>query len=112
MGATRSSPPGGTTPIKRRGWYPYLSHSQNVMIVAEHLCMINAGYYLYPLLCYCEIIPSVPPFLHHAYNVPTLPMYFCENFGHHMVYFMKYLSVLRQPTLIFSHHDLDVVIFV
>jgi len=32
-------------------------------------------------------------------------MYFCENFDHHMVYFMKYLSVLRQPTLIFSHHE-------
>merc|ERR1719483_327824 len=93
--ATRSSPPGLT-----KGWYPYLSHSQNVMTVAEHLCMINAGYYLYPLLCYCEIIPSVL-LLHYAYNVPTLPMYFCENFGHHMVYFMKYLSVLRQPTLIF-----------
>merc|ERR1712008_556224 len=33
--ATRSSPPGGTTPINERGWYPYLSHSQNVMTVAE-----------------------------------------------------------------------------
>jgi len=72
--------------------------------------MINAGYYLYPLLlCYCEIIPSVL-LLHYAYNVPTLPMYFCENFGHHMVYFMKYLCTTPANPY-FSHHDLDVVIF-
>ena len=64
--------------------------------------MINAGYYLYPtLLLYCEIIPSV----YIQRTTPSLPMYFCENFDHHMVYFMKYLSVLRQPTLIFSHHE-------
>jgi len=37
-------------------------------------------------------------------------MYFCENFGHHMVYFMKYLCTTPANPY-FSHHDLDVVIF-
>jgi len=52
-------------------------------------------------ILYSATAKSFPQYYHYLMHTTYLPMYFCENFGHHMVYFMKYLSVLRQPTLIF-----------
>jgi hypothetical protein len=112
--ATRSEPPppGGTTPIYKGGGTPIgtpiLSHSSQKLL--RNLCNDQRG--LLSLSYSATLLRNHSLSIHTTYY-PSLPMYFCENFDHHMVYFMKYLSVhyASQP-LFFHTTNLNVVIFV
>jgi hypothetical protein len=68
-----SPPPRGYNPDLQRGWYPYwYPYFEPLLKLLRNLCMINAGYYLYPTLLHS----TAKSFPQYTYNVLP-PLYQC-----------------------------------